>query len=399
MNRKLEKLQKVIKDLSSFSDGRKASLSQEEHEKVLDAVNKTNFFRGTVYSLVFGLFELQLILFFDLAALKAETSFGIMHAFFLEHLELLAMALVFLFTVHYKKKRASKSPHPAERPFIRIFLTLFLSSISVLTLTDVLYNGKLAIFLYTMIIASCFMFVSFPRNLYVLGLPSLILLLGQWFLPLSLRTHLYLSLNLLVLFIACIFVSCRVYKDFYEKTLTAFRLTQANERLDFLASHDSLTGLLNRRSFEKAMEANLEAMKTKGDEGFLILLDIDHFKLVNDNFGHLAGDRVLIKLAQIIKSELSDQDLAARWGGEEFIVFLPKTPADSGLAFAEKLRNHFERLILKTEDHKDICVTGSFGASYLSPLNRRNFRELYRQVDENLYKAKTTGRNRVVLTL
>jgi diguanylate cyclase (GGDEF)-like protein len=123
----------------------------------------------------------------------------------------------------------------------------------------------------------------------------------------------------------------------------------------------------------------------------IVFFDIDHFKNVNDTYGHLVGDEVLRHIARLVKSTLRQSDMVARWGGEEFILLLPDTPLDSAARVAENLRAIIEHETFDVVEH----ISCSFGVSVLRENETDD--ELLQRVDELLYQAKTRGRNRVVI--
>ena len=156
---------------------------------------------------------------------------------------------------------------------------------------------------------------------------------------------------------------------------------------------DALTGLLNRNGFESTI-AEYRAAATKVPENLsLLMLDIDHFKRVNDNFGHLFGDKVIRAVAQTIKSNIKGQDVAVRYGGEEFLVFLPETPLEGALHLAEKLRSLIasSRIKRTNSDEKLESVTISIGVAAYQP--GETIEALVGRADTALYAAKSHGRN------
>lgn len=168
---------------------------------------------------------------------------------------------------------------------------------------------------------------------------------------------------------------------------------QARE-LQLIANRDSLTGLSNRRDFiEKAQQEERHFRRTK-KEFSLVLLDIDHFKQVNDTFGHECGDAVLVKVAREIQGALREQDIVARWGGEEFICLLPQTGIDGAGHVSGKVR-------LAIADHhcrygdSFVKVTVTLGISLYD--GSSSLEECIRQADDALYKGKSLGRNKVVV--
>jgi len=175
------------------------------------------------------------------------------------------------------------------------------------------------------------------------------------------------------------------------------RLQQEVNRAREAALADELTGLTNRRGFDLALSACLAAEDRQAEGTCLLLADIDHFKRVNDTYGHLVGDKVLRAVAQILKASVKGKDTAARFGGEEFVVLLPDTSIEGARALAEKLRTTIERSrIRRSDNHQDIAqITVSFGiASYCAGESASDF---VSRVDNALYISKRQGRNRVTL--
>ena len=160
-----------------------------------------------------------------------------------------------------------------------------------------------------------------------------------------------------------------------------------------LAQHDSLTGLCNRRGFlERALP--LHATSTLGGApSALILLDLDHFKEINDLHGHDAGDRTLVAVADRLRAMSRLEDVVARWGGEEFLVLLSDTPLETAAAFAEQLRASLAGMAVKLADGSVVTLTASLGV--VGSTAATSFDGLLRQADAALYAAKQAGRNRV----
>ena len=164
---------------------------------------------------------------------------------------------------------------------------------------------------------------------------------------------------------------------------------QTEERLKQLATTDTLTGICNRRHFDEVLASEISRAARFTNPLSLILFDVDHFKRVNDTFGHQAGDRVLTQLAVTVSSTIRTVDLFARWGGEEFVVLLPGSDLDAGRLLAEKLR-----MVLERQPFSDVGqVTCSFGVAEYAPDD--NMDALIKKVDRCLYHAKASGRNRV----
>lgn len=172
-------------------------------------------------------------------------------------------------------------------------------------------------------------------------------------------------------------------------------LTHMNRELETLATRDHLTGLFNRRHFDKKFEEEFARSKRYKRELSVAVLDIDHFKSINDNYGHAVGDEVLKTIAEYTQSSIRESDVAARTGGEEFCILLPETNAQAAQAFLERFRHGVSELSF-TADDRTFTVTCSIGVARCDE-DSETREELLFRADESLYKAKNNGRNQVLL--
>ncbi len=169
------------------------------------------------------------------------------------------------------------------------------------------------------------------------------------------------------------------------------QLHKANEDLERMASTDRLTGAWNRRYFEKQADHEMVRAQRYKEYCSIIMLDIDHFKNVNDVFGHLVGDLILFELAQLLQDNLRKADCLARWGGEEFVVLAPHLRAKEAMELAEKLRS-----LVEVHEFPEVGrMTVSAGVAEFRPGISLN--KWIKSSDDALYRAKTTGRNCVQL--
>jgi two-component system cell cycle response regulator len=176
----------------------------------------------------------------------------------------------------------------------------------------------------------------------------------------------------------------------------ALETTRAdNRRLEALATTDPLTRVLNRRALLERLNAEVDRARRFNGVLSLLVLDVDHFKPINDTNGHLAGDSVLRQLGGLLDDAVRKVDIVARYGGEEFVMLLPETTPDGAVMFAERLR---ERIAAKAFDvgiERPVYLTVSIGiASFPSP-HVTTTDDLFARADEALYRAKSGGRNRV----
>lgn len=172
------------------------------------------------------------------------------------------------------------------------------------------------------------------------------------------------------------------------------QLTQARHQMEILAMQDGLTGLFNRRAIEEHARAELELARRKERPLSVILLDIDHFKAINDQYGHSVGDHTLRQLAEILTRNRRQYDRIGRWGGEEFIVILPDTKLSEAIIVAERMRITTAETKLPLENGKTYEVQISLGVACASG-SYPSLAKLVDAADQAMYQAKQAGRNRV----
>ncbi len=164
------------------------------------------------------------------------------------------------------------------------------------------------------------------------------------------------------------------------------------DKVEYRANFDSLTGLFNRHFFLNHIQREYVVAERTGRTFALLILDIDHFKSINDTHGHSSGDVVLEQFASILKSSIREIDLAARFGGEEFIVFMFAKAPDEAVQFGERLRKKVEQFAFG----ENISVTVTVGISFY--VNGCTFSSMFEKADKALYRGKEQGRNRVILS-
>jgi diguanylate cyclase (GGDEF)-like protein len=188
----------------------------------------------------------------------------------------------------------------------------------------------------------------------------------------------------------------RLRRVLNERQLSSER-TRMMQKLQKLATTDGLTKLYNSRSFYSQLELEVDRYNRYKHPLSLLLLDIDNFKEFNDNFGHLEGDKVLVRFSQIIKSCLRTNDSAYRYGGEEFTVILPETNGDEAKTVAQRIRSSLETEKFKPIPDKNAKITISIGVTQYFP--KEELSAFIRRADKAMYLSKKNGRNRVSVLL
>jgi diguanylate cyclase len=191
-----------------------------------------------------------------------------------------------------------------------------------------------------------------------------------------------------------------------ESGLLKTRLEDSHKQINSLRSSlshaeevvlkDPLTGAGNRRQFDISMERAMLECQQKATPLSLVMCDIDHFKRVNDAFGHQVGDELIKMFARVIEASIRDEDTVIRYGGEEFAIILPMTDLEAAASIAERIRRQFEskRLTIRETNQKIGQLTASFGVAQYRQAD--NVDVLVQRADAKLYEAKSSGRNRVV---
>jgi diguanylate cyclase (GGDEF)-like protein len=250
-------------------------------------------------------------------------------------------------------------------------LVLFFGFFLFVTFTHLVFDGQLALWIAT---------GGFLVNL-VTGLLRLLQEIQQGILD-NISLFILFEFNFAVM-IGLVYALGQIKTELAKSTVQA-------EMMEKLASQDSLTGLVNRRGLDAILKAHLAVASRYKKHLTLIMFDIDHFKRVNDTYGHQVGDEVLRDAAHIVQALVRSSDTVCRWGGEEFMVVCTETDLPGGQHLAERLRASVEQ----HEFSQAIPVTASFGvATFLADMT---FDELTRAADDQLYQAKEAGRNRVM---
>ena len=184
---------------------------------------------------------------------------------------------------------------------------------------------------------------------------------------------------------------CLIIYDVTNVATNKQQLQAVNQQLKHLSRTDRLTGLNNRGYWEECLQHEYARHRRYQSMAALVMFDIDHFKAVNDTYGHQAGDKVIQAVAEVVREQVRDTDYPGRYGGEEFVVLLPDVDSAGAMLFAERLRQRIEALLV-TYENQSIPFTISLGVADLSyPTN--GHQQLIERADQALYASKQGGRN------
>jgi len=270
-------------------------------------------------------------------------------------------------------------------------------SITVLGLVaglDQMRSGDTSAFTYNVIVVAFLIMIRPPLGLILITPAFVMLTCGVLLFQRDQAVMVGTLINSGIFYIAMALITAFLYNNQYRQIAKSSLLEQANKNLDYLALHDQLTGLLNRRAFDLLFEREVAKSQRSGTSLFVALADIDHFKQVNDRFGHGTGDMVLCKIATILNSGLRTGDAVARWGGEEFLLLFV---AADGLAVQEILERLREAVAATTVESggAQVRVTISFGYAPVTA-DKAALTTACNLADAHLYEAKNRGRNLVV---
>ncbi|NOT85668.1 MAG: GGDEF domain-containing protein [Methylococcaceae bacterium] len=203
------------------------------------------------------------------------------------------------------------------------------------------------------------------------------------------------STNALTTVILSLSFTSAFFYAYTSRSISFFRrMTESNSLLRELATRDPLTDVLNARTYYEVCDRLISLALRTGDSFSVLFIDLDHFKSINDQYGHEAGDATLKEVAACLSRHTRQSDVLGRIGGEEFSKFLPNTDLTMAMLLAEKLREDIEKLT-PTIDGKHIRITASFGVAS-NQQHHQSITDIQREADQAMYRAKQQGRNRVI---
>lgn len=377
--------------------GRDLNLTPAQHQEIASSITVINWKRIRIFMGFTLFFEILLVVFNDIPALQASAAdeLWLVQSYLILHLIIGATALLgmILVSIFLKKNLDQKLSQDYLSPLLTLVILVCLS---VITGLDQIKTGQISVFVINLLVCSVLVLTIPLISFFLFTIPFGVfvaeLLVYQP--DLAIRTsHI---VNGGIFWIAVLLFSRFMYDNQVSHIFKNIKLEEANQKLLRLSLHDPLTNLANRRNFELQIEHELAFIKRFHQCSWLILVDIDHFKNINDRFGHAIGDRVLKEVAAFLQRNIREVDMACRWGGEEFLLLITRTERDEALAVANRLCQDLAQMPLEV-DGQQLHVTASFGVGMLTLQGSEgnDFLVCYQQADRALYSAKQNGRNQV----
>lgn len=382
-----------------FFNKSNSNLTKDQKANIIQDINVTNFTRMKLLLIIFIIVEILFILFNDIPYLINPSSNVIWNdsKFFILHLLILFVSIIGLILIKISTKYDENKFKNIYKLLVPTLTSLLLSLIAIMNSFDQVKSGYISsVFIANLIIFSAVIMLRFPLNLPVYLIPFLTYLGGLVTFQHNSELLISNSINGLIFFLAVILISTGIYNYHWEEITKNIVLEEINLKLNYMSSHDPLTGLLNRRSFGIKVAEKMKIITETKELATLIWVDIDHFKHVNDKFGHPIGDIVLKEVSHILMKHIKTTDLVTRWGGEEFLIFLFQTSIDETYVLANKIRLAIQNKVILADEFQ-IQITASFGVSLLKDNFSDSFDTSYKAADAALYKAKNQGRNQVVI--
>jgi diguanylate cyclase len=390
----LNMISKIIGPLFNFNKISNAGLNPDQYQEIASSIAVNNWKRLRIFMVFTFFFETLLITFYDIPNIKnAELgSLWLPQAYFILHLIIgISAFLGIIFYSVFLNKRLDKKTRidlftPAQALSIMVCL-------SVITGLDQIKTGDISVFVINLLLTSVMVLVPGWLSLILFTVPFGVLTVGLFTYQPDVAIRNAHMINGFIFWIAVLIISKFMYDNHVSHIIKNIKLEEANQKLKILSLHDPLTNLANRRNFEEQIQHEMANVKRFNQHSWLILVDIDHFKNINDRFGHAIGDCVLKNVAELLQKNIRDVDLACRWGGEEFLLLITRTEQDEIMVVAERLCKDLAGTPFLIND-QTISVTASFG---IAPLAADDFIACYQQADQALYFAKHHGRNQVAI--
>ena len=366
-------------------------ISLEERKEIEGHILSRNWVRAKVVFLLMFFSELVLILVVDFPILRsgAPSIEEVDYWYFMSHLLIAGYSAIGYIVTRYFEKKTNRENLRLEEGILYTMAFVLLCMLTAINSFDQLTTDQITVFVIYVILSGFVLLIKpgvdilFYLLIYGIFATGIFLYQDD---PILVNSHI---VNGGFMVVGAITVAKMTYFNYYRLYAKTYDLNKVNKELDYLSKHDELTGLANRRYFHE----QLVSLRNPG--GWMFLIDLDDFKKVNDQFGHQAGDMVLVEIAKILQSFWEYDLLISRYGGEEFMVYVPNQNDEFVLSLANEIRQKVKKSSFDGLGY-DIIVTISVGVSQYNGQKKDAFDQSYSRADRALYKAKKQGKDQVV---
>ncbi|WP_160675540.1 GGDEF domain-containing protein [Clostridium sp. C8-1-8] len=389
---------KTFREIFSLSND--IILTDVQSEGVRKDIVITNMRRLRIGLSILVVFETLLAVFYDLNKIEAGSVENrlIYFGYLFLHLSIALVSLIgfILFNRAINKKLINKANIRLYEVLVYLALGLILIFLTLITGLDQITTGQIIVFGVNIIYSGLVILIK-PKVENVMYAITFIIYIIVIIVFQHNSEILFSNLiNGTLLFISALFLCKFVYNNHFMHLAKNIKLEEVNKRLQYLSDNDLLTGIPNRRYFIDSLKEDIHNTSEDNKGSSISIMDIDHFKQINDTYGHPAGDLVLKQIASILNSNIQKEDMVARFGGEEFIILFYDTSLEEAKIKTDNIRNVIDKCVFNFQN-QIIHVTASFGISELNNVTEKDFDKAYSTADMALYRAKKNGRNRVEL--
>ncbi len=384
----------------------RSNIDPSQYQNVASDIAITNWKRLRIFMALTLLFEILLIFFIDIPGIDSSVpeELWLARSYLILHLiiGLTAFTAIILTSVLLRNAQNQKNNNLYVIP---VLLVIILTCLSIITGLDQIKTGEISAFVINLLVCSVVMLFPFRISFFIYTIPFGVFIAAMFVFEPDVAVRNSHFINGGIFWAAVLVISEFMYDNRISHLIKNIKLEEANRKLEaanqqlsILSSYDPLTNLSNRRNFEFRIKQELALVKRFNQNSWLILIDIDHFKNINDGYGHACGDQVLQGIAAFLQRNIRDVDLACRWGGEEFLLLIIRTELEGIKLLANRLCKMLAEMPLDIGGEK-IPITASFGVAMLTTQESEedDFQSCYRLADQALYCAKQNGRNQVVI--
>lgn len=384
-------LKKILRNIDTKDIS--IEITNKHIDLVKEEIKKINIKRMKTMGILALIVELCIVLFLDYHKIR-ENNFRLIDKIYTTvHLSIFSWSAILVYLTSRFSKKPSNKIYNYLHIVNNIVVMLLISMIAVL---DQMTIGNITVYISIFLTCGALVLTAFPYNVLTYTIPHMffLFLLQKY----SETSELFIAntVNSSVFYLSVLVFTKMLYKNQVNQIGKNILLEEINMKILQLSNYDSLTGLANRRYFEELVCKDIEDNCILKNESIVAIMDVDLFKNINDKHGHYVGDLVLKSVAKVINKTIGNNNLIARWGGEEFIFFFQGMTMEEVDVKLNKLRKNIEKNVVKI-DNKELRITASFGYAKIAGNTREEFDDAFKLADKALYRAKAIGRNCVVM--